>query len=131
MLARLRCTVLLSAALALVSFDSYAMAATDDKCCDFVRASIGFQLELAHKIKDINGRPVYLFDATGFSAGFQDNATPLNVRYKTGDLNGTLVDAVLSVSAQTTVGGETGAQTFYSWAGRAPGLLVDDYGVRI
>jgi hypothetical protein len=109
----------------------HGSAMADDLCCDFVRESVSFQKELARKVKELNARPVYLFDATGFSASFTDVVTPMNVRYKTGIVNGTLVDAVLSVSAQRTLGGQAGSQTFYTWAGRDPLLVVDDHGVRL
>ena len=123
------CTVLAAAAL-LAAFTTMA-AADNDLCCEFVRRSVAFQIELAKAVKELNQRAVYLFDATGFTAGFTDASTPLNVRYKTGAVNGTLVDAVLSVSAQRTLGGEAGARTYYTWTGGESEVQVDERGVRI
>lgn len=126
---KVSCTVLALAAI-LAAFTTMA-AADNDLCCEFVRASVGFQIELAKAVKELNHRDVYLFDATGFTAGFADASTPLNVRYKTGTVNGTMVDAVLSVSAQRTLGGEAGARTYYTWTGGEPEIQVDEWGVRI
>ncbi|XP_026287267.1 uncharacterized protein LOC113212683 [Frankliniella occidentalis] len=114
--------------------DSTMATAEDvDKCCAFVHASVGYQRELAEKIKQLNGRRVYLFDASGFSAEFADELTPDNIRYKTGVLAGGLrVDAVLSVSAHRALGdGPDAARTFLRWTGREQDTLLDEHGVYV
>lgn len=99
-----------------------------EQCCEFVRNSIAVQRTLAEKIKQLNGRKVYLFDATGFASAFVDDVTVDSVRYKTGALDGVLVDAVLSQSAQRTLSGRPGSETFHRWLGNG---TLDAYGVYI
>ncbi|XP_034253369.1 uncharacterized protein LOC117652512 [Thrips palmi] len=108
-----------------------ASMSDDGPCHEFVKASIAYQKTLAEKVKALNGRTVYLFDATGFAAGLQDAVTAESLRYKTGTLDGRQVDAVLSVSAQTSLSGPAGAQTYLRWAGQGQDIHVDDHGVHI
>ncbi|KAJ1532394.1 hypothetical protein ONE63_000994 [Megalurothrips usitatus] len=104
-------------------------AETDAEMCGhFARASLAVQTELAAKVCALNGRRVYVFDATGFSAGWRDARTDDGVRYKTGVLEDRAADAVLSASAQRTLSGAPGARTFLSWTDKN-GLTVDQHGV--
>lgn len=104
-------------------------AETDaEMCAHFARASLAVQTELAAKVCALNGRRVYVFDATGFSAGWRDARTDDGVRYKTGVLEDRAADAVLSASAQRTLCGAPGARTFLSWTDKH-GLTVDQHGV--
>lgn len=111
--------------------DSTAMAEEGAACRQFVKESIAYQRKLAEKVKALNGRRVYLFDATGFATGLQDAVTDDAVRYKTGTVGGRAVDAVLSVSAQQSLDGAAGARLYHHWSGHGHDIHVDEHGVHI
>ncbi|KAK3911649.1 Ribosome-recycling factor [Frankliniella fusca] len=101
------------------------------RCRAFVQASLDYQRELAERVKQLHGRRVYLFDASGFTADFVEERSPDGVRYKSGVLAGGLrADAVLSVSAQRALGeGPEAARTYLRWTRREQDTLADDNGV--